>query len=97
MVSTFEFYHFKGCYSNAEPWLRVSEIEVEHDILHRWIWGRDPSLGEILTTEKSGFWVSKLQIFGAEGAKIFEKIEIFKDKLPVFVVLGGNLAKFQSI
>ena len=51
----------------------------------------DPGLWGTLNTPNWVFWVSKLQIFGTEGAENFEKIEVFKEKLALFVVLGENL------
>ena len=44
--------------------------------------------GGTLTTKNSGFWRSKVQIFGAEGAENFEKIAIIKGHLAIFVLLG---------
>ena len=41
------------------------------------------------------FWDIKFQIFGAEGAEIFEKFRIFSEKLAIFFgVLRENLAEF---
>ena len=40
------------------------------------------------------FWGIKLQIFGAEGAEIFEKLRFSMKKWLFFEVLSENLVKF---
>ena len=50
--------------------------------------------GGTLTTKNWVFWVSKVQIFGAEGAKNFEKTVVIKEKLGIFYTFGG---KFDQI
>ena len=49
--------------------------------------------GGTLTTKNSGFWVSKVQIFGAKGAENFEKIEVFKEKLTIFCSFRGKFGR----
>ena len=44
-----------------------------------------------LATKKSGFWVSKLQIFGAEGGENFEILAVCKEKLALFCTFGGEI------
>ena len=61
----------------------------------RGIWGATSAQkGDPNSTKIGARRDLKLQIFGAEGAEIFETMKVFKGKLALFRVLRENLAQF---